>query len=314
LIIVAFSDNGSKPPTEEAAPWVQQEGIAEKIATPSHTSLRCNGARSVCLLISGVGKVNASDALLSLGMDPSVDLRRSYLIVSGIAGVSPEAATIGTPAWARWIVDYDLAHEIDARELPPTFPNSRFQQGCLTESGCTSGWREGTEVFQLDPRTVRFAYALTKDVRLEDPALLSKIRSAYPEPVARARPHVEACDIVAGDAYWVGSRLAQFSDAWMKHWTGGSGTYCMTAMEDTAYAGAVRTLAGLGKVDAHRFLDLRTGSDFDRQHAGQSAIGLLGTGIADTTFRIAAENGYLTSRVVARYIDAHWNTLQNGVP
>jgi purine nucleoside permease len=315
LVIVAFADNGSKTPTEEAAPWVLEEGIDERIATASKTSLRCNASRTVCLLITGVGKVNAATSLLSLGMDPAVDLRRTYLIVSGIAGVSPSAATIGSPAWAGWIVDYDLAHEIDARELPPDFADSRFQQGCTTETGCgKAGWREGTEAFELDSRAVRFAYGLTKNLRLPDPPLLAKIRSAYSQRAARERPHVERCDIEAGDTYWVGTRLAQFADGWMKHWTNGAGTYCMTAMEDTAYAGSIKTLASLGKVDAHRFLDLRTGSDFDRQHPGQSAIGLLDAGIAGGTFQIAAQNGYLTSRVVVRYIDAHWDALRNGLP
>jgi purine nucleoside permease len=249
-------------------------------------------------------------------MDPGVDLRDTYVIVSGIAGVSPERATLGTPAWASYVVDYDLAHEIDARQLPAGFADSRFQQGCMTAAEWCgkAGWFAGTEVYALDPRAVRFAYAITKDAVLVDPPLLQRLRLRYVQPAARAKARVTRCDIIAGDTYWVGSRLGRFSDLWMKHWTGGAGTYCMTANEDVAYAAAMKKLAQLGRVDYGRFVDLRTGSDFDREHSGQTAIEALRAGVTDGTFQVAAENGYRTARVLVRYIDAHWPALKNGLP
>jgi purine nucleoside permease len=315
LVVVAFADDGVSAPTEEAAPWVEREGLDVRIRTAAAVSLRCFAARTVCLLISGEGKVNAVASLLSLGLDPGVDLRRTYVIVSGIGGVSPETGTIGTAAWATWIVDYDIAHEMDARELPASFPDARFQQGCFTGTWCgKDGWRTGTEVFELDPRATRFAYGLTKSVALDDPPFLAKIRAPYPEAIARAKPHVERCDILGGDTYWVGTRIGNFSRAWMKHWTNGAGTYCMTAMEDTGYAGTMKKLAAVGRVDYHRFFELRAGSDFDRPHAGQTAIEVLRAGITAGTFPIAVNNAYLTSRVVERYVAAHWATLQNGLP
>ncbi len=315
LVVVAFEDDGVSAPTEEAAPWVEREGLNVRMRTAAAVSLRCNSQRTVCLLISGEGKVNAVTSLLSLGLDPGVDLRRTYVIVSGIGGVSPETGTIGTAAWATWIVDYDIAHEMDARELPASFPDSRFQQGCFTGTWCgNDGWRTGTEVFELDPRAVRFAYGLTKNVALDDPPLLAKIRSAYPEAIARAKPHVETCDILGGDTYWVGTRIGNFSRAWMKHWTDGAGTYCMTAMEDTGYAGTMKKLAAVGRVDYHRFFELRAGSDFDRPHSGETAIEVLRAGITAGTFPIAVNNAYLTSRVVERYVASHWATLEKGLP
>jgi purine nucleoside permease len=315
LVVVAFQDNGTSPPTMEAAPWVRREGLSDPIVTASHVSLRCNVPRTICLLVSGVGKTNALASLLSLGLDPGVDLRRTYVVVSGIAGVSPEQATIGTPAWASYVVDYDLAHEIDARQLPASFPDSRFEQGCMTTPWCgKAGWRAGTEMYRLDPKAVRFAYAITRHVALSDPPLLANVRARYAQPAARARPHVTRCDIVAGDTYWVGSRLGRFSDAWMKHWTAGRGTYCMTANEDVAFAVAMKKLTQMGRGDYARFVDLRTGSDFDREHPGQTAIEALRAGIADGTFEVAAENGYRTARVFVRYVNEHWDSLRNGLP
>ena len=46
---------------------------------------------------------------------------------AGIAGINPERGTIGSVAWARYLVDYGISWEIDAREIPgsaadPTTP------------------------------------------------------------------------------------------------------------------------------------------------------------------------------------------------
>ncbi len=315
LILVAFQENANGPPTEEAAPWYATEGLRYKVATATGTILRCNTARTMCLLIGGIGKLNALTSLLALGFDDKVDLRRSYIILSGIAGTSPEVATVGSAAWARWIVDYDMAHEIDGRELSPGMKYSRFQQGCFTGGFCgKAGWTAGTEVFELDSRTVRFAYGISRSVALEDPPIFKTYRSAYAQPAARTDPKVMMCDVIGGDTYWVGTLLGQFSAWWMKQWTGGAATYCMTSMEDGAFAMAVKRLTPLGRADYHRFLDLRAASDFDRQHAGQTALQALKAGATAGTFNAAAQNAYLTTRAVARYIVAHWATLQNGVP
>lgn len=37
--------------------------------------------------------------------------------VPGIAGIDPEDGPIGSAVWADWVVDGDLGHAIDAREV-----------------------------------------------------------------------------------------------------------------------------------------------------------------------------------------------------
>ncbi len=44
------------------------------------------------------------------------------MLVAGIAGVNPYEASVGSAAWAEWIVDGDLGFEIDAREIPAAWP------------------------------------------------------------------------------------------------------------------------------------------------------------------------------------------------
>jgi purine nucleoside permease len=313
LIVVAFANEPGAPPAGEAAPWYHDEGLRTEVPTTTRNRpLRCNQARTVCLFVSGEGKVNALSGLLSLGLDPAVDLRRSYILVSGIAGVSPDRATVGTAAWSRWIVDTDLAHEVDGRELPPGHAYSKFQLGC-TQVHCPKGWVEGTEVYQLDGRAARWAYELSKNAALTDSAAVERYRARYPQRAARAKPAVTMCDIAAGDTYWAGRRLAAFTADWVTYWTRGAGTYCMTSMEDPAFAEAVKQLARAGRADYARFLDLRTGSDFDRQAGSESAIDAIRNGLGSGGFEIAARNAYLTARIVERYIVAHWQSLADGI-
>ena len=56
---------------------------------------------------------------MALGLDPRFDLSKAYWLVAGIAGADPQDASLGSAVWAEWVVDGDLAYEVDAREIPP---------------------------------------------------------------------------------------------------------------------------------------------------------------------------------------------------
>ena len=113
LVITMF------PP--EAQPFIEAFALNEQIAvpglSPDHPALRCN-ADDVCLVIAGMGHANVAASTLAVALDPRFDLRRSYFLIAGIAGIDPAQGTLGTAAWARWLVDVGIAHEIDAREMP----------------------------------------------------------------------------------------------------------------------------------------------------------------------------------------------------
>ena len=47
-------------------------------------------------------------------------------MVAGIAGIDPEDASIGSVAWSSYLVDGDLGHEIDAREIPEDWDTGFF--------------------------------------------------------------------------------------------------------------------------------------------------------------------------------------------
>src|SRR5215470_11170109 len=44
---------------------------------------------------------------------------------AGIAGINPALGSLGSAVWSDYIVDGDLAHEIDAREIPQATPEDR---------------------------------------------------------------------------------------------------------------------------------------------------------------------------------------------
>ena len=74
-----------------------------------------------------------------------------------------------------------------------------------------------------------------------------------------------------GDTWWHGQLLGKRARAWTKLLTDGQGTYCTTQQEDNATYNALARAAEAGRVDLKRLVVLRTGSNFDRPHPGQSA-------------------------------------------
>src|SRR5262249_51176455 len=96
-------------------------------------------------------------------------------------------------------------------------------------------------------------------------------RAQYPQPAARRAPSVIQCDTVSGDTYWHGALLGARAAAWTQILTDGKGRYCTTQQEDNATFEALRRGAAADLIDGRRIAVLRTGSNFDRPHPGQSA-------------------------------------------
>ena len=110
------ADTGDQP--GEFQHWVEREGLGRIYPFPQGwRDLRMNadGLLAVC---TGVGTAKAAASVMALGLDPRFDLRKAYWVVAGIAGIDPEDGSTGSAVWADWIVDGDLGHEIDAREIP----------------------------------------------------------------------------------------------------------------------------------------------------------------------------------------------------
>lgn len=218
--------------------------------------------------------------------------------------MSPRTATIGTAAWARWVVSADLAYEIDPRELPATWHFSRFELGCSEAAWCRQQAATGTESYELDQSTVTAALKTSKGVTLADDSIVNTYREHFGAgSMARSAPTVTQCDAVAADTYWQGVHMDAFAHWWMRQWTNGTGRFCMSDMEDAGYAEAMRRLSQQGRARWDHFLILRAGSDFDEQYAGQSALASLTEGHLIGGARLASENGYAVASAVADKIE-----------
>jgi purine nucleoside permease len=119
----------------EAKPWLEALQPTETILVPGlaadYPAVHCN-ADAVCQMTTGMGHANAAASLMAVLYSGLFDLKRTYFVIGGIAGIDPLRGTIGSAAWARYVVDSGIAHEIDARELPRGWTDGYF--GVMTDS------------------------------------------------------------------------------------------------------------------------------------------------------------------------------------
>ncbi|MFL6549463.1 MAG: purine nucleoside permease, partial [Povalibacter sp.] len=106
--------------------WKERQKLDTRIPFAHHHDLYLNPKTGVLGMVTGMGTANSATAVMALGLDPRFDLSKAYWLVAGIAGVDPADASIGSAAWAEYLVDGDLAHEIDAREIPADWPTGYF--------------------------------------------------------------------------------------------------------------------------------------------------------------------------------------------
>src|SRR6267154_2570203 len=106
--------------------WHERQKLDVRYPFAHHHDLFFNPQTGVLGIVTGMGRINSASAVMELGMDTRFDLSHAYWLVAGIAGIDPEDASIGSAAWADYLVDGDLAHEIDAREKPADWETGYF--------------------------------------------------------------------------------------------------------------------------------------------------------------------------------------------
>ncbi len=302
----------------EAAPWIAPLRLVEEIKVPGlpieSPDIKCN-ADDVCLMIAGMGHANVAASTTALSLDPRFDLKKTYFLIAGIAGIDPARGTTGSAAWARYLVDVGVAHEIDAREMPKKWQSGYI--GIMTKGPSEKPKFEyQTEVAQLDEALLQKALALTRSATLADNDKARAYRANYKRAPANQAPTVTQCDTLGGDTWWHGHRLGQHARDWTKLLTDGKGVYCTTQQEDNATYNALARAAASGKVDIKRLAVLRTASNFDRPYPGQTAFASLmaSTNGGSGGFGPATANLYNVGGLLVRDIVARWSLWEAGVP
>ena len=128
VVVVYFEvgkDTGDTP--GELQFWVERDHLDRVINVPGMSrSIRANADGSELAMAVGPGNIRPGVNLMAFGLDPRFDLRKSYWLLNGIAGVSPEGSPAGSAIWTDYVVNGDLLHEIDAREMPKDWPDGFY--------------------------------------------------------------------------------------------------------------------------------------------------------------------------------------------
>jgi purine nucleoside permease len=242
------------------------------------------------------------------------DLRQTYVLVAGVAGIDPKRGTIGSAAWARYAVDGGIAHEIDAREMPRGWQDGYF--GVLTDGpGEVPKFDFRTEQFALNEALLQQAVSLSRSATLEDSQDLRDYRRHYPAAPANQPPVVIQCDTFSADTWWAGNHLGEYARRWTRLLTRGKGVYCTSQEEDNATLNALTRGAQSGLVDFNRVAVLRSGSDFDRPYPHQGVLESLKAQRAlPGAGRVSAVNLVHAGMPLVEAIVRHWDVWQHGPP
>jgi purine nucleoside permease len=301
----------------EAAPWLDALKPTREIRVPGLSSdyplVMCT-ADAVCQMTTGMGHANAAASMMAVLYSGLFDLRETYFIVAGIAGIDPKRGTIGSAAWARYVVDSGIAHEIDAREMPRGWQDGFF--GILTDGpGQVPKFEYRTEEFDLDDALLQQAISLSKSAKLEDSQDLREYRRHYPAAPANQPPTVIQCDTLSGDTWWSGNHLGEYARRWTRLLTGGKGVYCTSQQEDNATLNALTRGAKSGLVALNRVAVLRSGSDFDRPYPHQGVLESMQAQRAlPGAVRVSAVNLVHAGMPLVEAIVQHWDMWQHRVP
>lgn len=298
--------------------WAEGLPLAGPVAFPCGPHDLClNPEMGVLGIVTGVGTARAAASIMALGLDPRFDLTRAYWLVAGIAGINPEAGSLGSAVWVERVVDADLACAIDAREIPPDWPTGFLPLGRTRPYEAPADADAGRWVHRLDPGIVAWAYRLTAGLRLDDTEAMREARAAYVDfPAARLPPSVRRGDEVSSSTFWHGALLNRHAAEWMRYWTGGSGDFVVAAMEETGTLQALALLARAGRVAWRRILVLRTASNYTMPPPGISAAASLTAASLSRLpgYRPALDAAYRVGRTVVDEIVGNWGAYADTAP
>lgn len=324
VVVTTFeigNDTGDTPGEFQA--WVERLPLPQTLPFPlGNHPLRYNAAKQVLGIVTGEGSLRAAASIMALGLDDRFDLSKAYWLVAGIAGIDPTYASVGSAAWADWIIDRDLNFEIDAREIPPAWSTGHIPLGrsrpfqpptpALDRPNGVNGYR-------LNSGLVEWAYQLTRNVHLDDTPALMRIRAGYARYRNALRPpFVLKGDEVSASDWWLGARMNTLAEQWMAYWSRGRGRAVTTAMEDCGILTSLTALSRAHRVRLDRVLILRTGSDYTVPASGQTAAQLLASDASEdaslSAYGAALEADYRVGSPVVNEIVRHWARYAERTP
>jgi purine nucleoside permease len=248
--------------------------------------------------------VDTSELVEALCLDPKLDLRKTYWIINGIAGIDPQRGSIGSAAWAKHVVDGDAMREIDDTEVPAGWPYGLFAIGTM---------KPNTMDYALNAKLAEWAYQISKSVLLPDSDALKAYRARYTGfPLAQQPPQIIMGDTLGSVRYWHGPKRTQWARDWVNLWTHGDGVFTTTAMEHQDYMNTLTDMAKQGFVDINRVMMLRGASNYCMPPPGESIESTIGDESVGTV--PAFEADYQAATAVAHELLRHWSDYKDAPP
>jgi purine nucleoside permease len=303
------ADTGDMP--GEYQHWVEADPKAQVVPVAGIESPVRYSSNGVLAVKTGM-RARPREAIAALVSGGQFDVSRAYWVVAGIAGVDPAAGSIGSAAWANWVVDADTPYEMDDREIPADWPWGIWALG--TDRPGLKGSAKGSSgmAWKLDPGLVQFAYGLTRDLALPDNAQLASARALYPsEPAAMTPPKVFLGDVLGATRFWHGTRRTAWARDWVKVQTDGAGNMAMSDCEDQGILDVLTIYGAQGKVDPRRVLVLRTASNYTRQPDGADPVL---RHFPDGGGKAAFDAAYQVASPVVSALVAGWATYRDTLP
>jgi purine nucleoside permease len=315
--------------------WVEREHLTRVVKVrgafnPAYLS--ADG--SILAMKVGPNSLHPAVNITALGLDPQFDLSKSYWLFNGIAGISPGAGTIGDLVWTDFVVNGDVGHEIDAREIPSDWTTGYFPAGKqrpYQAPRVAAGSREDVRtwrkdgfnrngagnVIALNRALAGWALKLTAGVKLPDDAVMQAARRPYAGfPAALAPSRVRLGATLSAETFWHGALLDRWATDWTRYMTDGEGGYVTTETNDARSMVAISALAAAGRVDPDRVMLLRGASNFDMPPPGVTAA----QGLADqgpgsyAGYLPALEGAYRTGSVVVHALVEGWDRYSAAPP
>jgi purine nucleoside permease len=323
VVVTTFevgADTGDVP--GEFQYWVERFPLAQTLPFPQgYRALRYDAARGVLGIVTGEGAERGAASIMALGSDPRFDLSHAYWLIAAIAGVDPNAASVGSAAWANFIVNGDLAFELDRRDAPAAWTTGIVpfdRTAPYAQPAPPAASMHGQQVFELNADLAAWAFARTKATPLPDDANLRAIRAAYGAfPNAMRPPFVLRADDMAADRWFVGPTMNAWAERWIAYWTGGRGTFAMTAEEDAGIMQSLTFLANAKRVDLARVMALRTAANYDTPGAGQTPAALLAADVGNgslSAYKESLEAAYRVGSPIVEELAAHWDRYEGRPP
>jgi purine nucleoside permease len=295
--------------------WVERDHLDRVYPLPAgYHAARMNGDGELAI-VTGAGTAHAASTVMALGLDPRFDFSHAYWLVAGIAGGCPDRLSLGSAAWARWVLDADLAYEIDAREIPKDWTTGFIPLGKSVPYEQPVQARPG-QIYKLNEGLVQWAFNVSHETKLDDSDKLKQIRTGFDGVSAQKPPFVAIGDEISSSTFWHGKLLDAWASEWMRYFSEGKGEFATTAMEDTGTLQSLEFLANAGRVDIKRVMVLRTVSNFDQQPRDLTAAQSLGRQRigAYAAYLPSLEAAYRVGHSVVNELVTHWAQYEGTVP